>query len=519
VLQTARSNYQLFMWLILLLAVVLRIPQLNGSFWLDEAAQALESVRPLSQQLQIAEDFQPPLLHLIIHFASQLSHSEWWLRTIGALIPGVITIWATITIGAKLHHPKTGLLAGFLLATSPFHIFYSQELRPYSLPTLFATLSWLAVLTWPPTENWKPKRWRQFPTVTQLLVFVVLTSAGLFSSYLYPFVLLGQVTYLWFSHRTQIFAWGSAVIMVALTFVPWLPSFLEQLRIGGELRNSLPGWDTVVSLTQLKALPLVAAKFVFGIAPLSATPFVVIAALLLGCSTLALTIAIIHRKKLQASIWPLLIWIGIPLLSAWLVSFFIPVIQPKRVLFILPACYLLLASFTNKYLRATVRPNLSLPLVTHVAAVTVFVTVLVLNLSGVFSYYTQPQLQRENWRALFTTIEQRFSTNDTLVLFSFPDAFAPWRWYQHEFLLTHPTAQAFNTLSTGTLRIEQAATFPTQLEQAVEKYNTVLVFEYLRDLTDPNNILLPQLTELGLENTGVIEYPNIGFVRIYEHRY
>ena len=52
--------------LILLLAVMLRIPHLSGSFWLDEAAQALEIVRPLSQQLQIIDDFQPPLLHLIL---------------------------------------------------------------------------------------------------------------------------------------------------------------------------------------------------------------------------------------------------------------------------------------------------------------------------------------------------------------------------------------------------------------------------------------------------------------------
>lgn len=47
-------------YLILLLALALRLPLLGGSFWLDEAAQYLESARPFSQQLAIREDFQPP---------------------------------------------------------------------------------------------------------------------------------------------------------------------------------------------------------------------------------------------------------------------------------------------------------------------------------------------------------------------------------------------------------------------------------------------------------------------------
>ena len=62
--------------LILVFALLLRIPLLNGSFWMDEAAQALEVIRPLSKQFDIIADFQPPLLHLILHFAQYFSHTE-----------------------------------------------------------------------------------------------------------------------------------------------------------------------------------------------------------------------------------------------------------------------------------------------------------------------------------------------------------------------------------------------------------------------------------------------------------
>ena len=97
-----RGLWQKELYLILFLAFILRLPLLNGSFWMDEAAQALEIIRPLSQQLDIVADFQPPLLHLILHFAQYFSHAEWWLRTIGALIPGLVTIFFSYKLAEKL---------------------------------------------------------------------------------------------------------------------------------------------------------------------------------------------------------------------------------------------------------------------------------------------------------------------------------------------------------------------------------------------------------------------------------
>jgi len=172
------------LWLILIFALLLRLPLLTGCFWLDEAAQALESVRPFSQQLEIINDFQPPLLHYLVHFAAKVTITEWWLRLWGALIPGLVTIWATIKLGEKLFNKQVGLTAGLLLATSSFHVFYSQELRPYSLPAMWAMLSTLLLFK-------KDFSWWQFAGITIL---------GLYSSYLYPFLLLPQ---LWLIGKQQ----------------------------------------------------------------------------------------------------------------------------------------------------------------------------------------------------------------------------------------------------------------------------------------------------------------------------
>jgi len=526
-------------WLVVLLALILRLPHLNGSFWLDEAAQALQIIRPLSQQLEIAGDFQPPLLHLILHFAAYVSHSEWWLRLIGALIPGLITVWGTIKLGEALHHPRTGLIAGLLLATSPFHVFFSQELRPYSLPTMFAVLSWLALLRWSaqraPLLPWRAS----FPPARTFAAFIILTSAGLYSSYLYPFVLIGQATYMLWSHRKQALSFLLAAGAASAAFLPWLPFFLEQLRVGGELRQSLPGWDEVVSLTQLKSIPLVFGKFVFGVGELSADPLILVAVVLLGASGGTLLYNTWQRRKLHQSLVPLAIWLVIPLITAWIVSFFVPVIQPKRVLFLLPALYLGVSVLTSRYAvtRSLLEPNLwqrlthkTLPLRAHLAAVTLLFTLFSLNGIGLFNYYTDAKLQREDWRSLFVTITERFPAAETVVVFSFPEAFAPWHWYEHRArqttaisadqqtqLTQQPALNLPATYATGVIHISALPSAAAQLAP-VQNYPNVLVFDYLRTLTDPDDVLLTTISDFGYAGTGVLEYPHIGFVRIYENR-
>jgi len=139
-------------WIILtfLLAIVVRFPLINGSFWLDEAAQVLESQRSFSEQLQIGYDFQPPLLHVIVWGLVRISTNEAFLRSV-SLLAGVGSIFFTYLI-AQTHAPKNSrvsLLVVALITFSQFHIFYSQELRSYMLATFFGSVSWWLVVTQP----------------------------------------------------------------------------------------------------------------------------------------------------------------------------------------------------------------------------------------------------------------------------------------------------------------------------------------------------------------------------------
>ena len=473
-------------YLILLLAFLLRLPLLNGSFWLDEAAQFLESARPLSQQLNIVDDFQPPLMHLLTFFSIRLGNlfglgqTEWFLRLIPSLIPGILTIWALYRLALTITNRKIALLSSLFLATSSFHIFYSQELRPYSLPALWGILATWQMLLLLKSKAKKP-----------LILFIIFSILGLYSSYLYPFLLIGQFVYLLKEKLPFSKILVSGGIIVA-SFLPWLSKFLEQLQAGQALRLSMPRWSETVSLPVFKTVLILPLKFVFGVADLEMNLSYAFLALVVFAPLTYLLFLSLRKKQKNLSFFFCILFL--PLLLSWLVSFFVPVLQAKRVLFLLPIFALLEAFLIDIYHKQ--KPHLVRILVT---------SVIIINLFTTFAYWIKPNLQRENWRALSQEISAKFSKTSTAVVFSFAHPFAPWEFYDQE---------GFKTFSSGVYYLNNLEN-PAETFKGLSDYSYVLVFDYLRDLTDPDDILLKTVRDLGFKEVGVLDYPNIGFVRIY----
>jgi len=473
-------------FVLLLLAFCLRLPLLGASFWLDEAAQFLESVRPLSQQFEIREDFQPPLMHLLTFLGIRLGEliglgeTEWWVRFLPSLLPGLVTIWATYRLALSLKlSRRAAWLSALLLATSSLHIFYSQELRPYSLPAMLGILATCQLL-----ELLAAKK-RAAP------FFVIFSILGLYASYLYPFLLFGQFVYLiqrklaW--RRLMIFA-----LLISVSFLPWLPKFFEQLQTGQALRLSMPGWDQVVSLPQVKTALLIPLKFVFGVSDLEPT---------LGYAFLSAAVFMplfyllyLATRQKTAQLHFFLYLLVLPVLSSWLFSFFIPVLQAKRVLFALPLFYLLIAALISKFKQQA--PQTAKILVS---------TLLIINLFSTYAYWTKPELQREDWRGLSQEITNKFSKETTALVFAFDQPFAPWRFYDQT---------GFKTFSSGSFYSGNLAN-PAKHFKELTEYRQLLLFDYLRDLTDPDDLLVKVILDFGFQEIGVLDYPVIGFIRIY----
>ena len=497
--------------LLVVLGIILRLPYLGGSFWMDEAAQALEIVRPLSQQLDIIADFQPPLLHFILHFAQYFSHSEWFLRVFGALIPGILTIIFTYKLAEKIFSRSVATLSVLLLSTSSFHIFFSQELRPYSLPTALAVMSmYYFVLIIQNRHSFNKLLFKFFARNSDdnYVILTILNALGLYASYLYPFFMLAQIanallTFKW-KQTKQLFA---SFCFSICAFLPFLPIFLRQLAEGGNVRKALPGWDQVVSLPQIQALPMVFGKLLFGVLPFDPNPVTIILVLALGLSGFGAVFTILKQIKNQ-KIKLLILWITAPLLTAWVVSFVVPVISPKRLLYLLPGLYILFGYLAQEPLQLLRKKGLAQLSLIEKSTLIFFLFLLITNMISTTSYYLDPKLQRENWRSLQQEMHQKFEPETTLVVYSFPEEFAPMRWYE-QFEET-----PFKIFATKSLYIEDVKNLSNDLKIA-SNYKTVLVFDYLRDLTDPNKKIEGILAELGFKEVGVLDYPNIGLVRIF----
>jgi len=77
---------------------------------------------------------------LFTAFWSSLFKGEFMLR-LSSVIFGVVCIILIYKIGKLFFDKETGLIAAFILSISPFHIYYSQEFRVYTLISLVTLIS------------------------------------------------------------------------------------------------------------------------------------------------------------------------------------------------------------------------------------------------------------------------------------------------------------------------------------------------------------------------------------------
>ena len=133
---------------ILISAGVLRLFRLEyEGLWLDEIGQVMVADNSFLQViLQSVKHYgNTPLDYLVTHFALYVGKSEGILR-LPAVIWGVLSVYIIYKVGNTLFGHKAGILAAFLLAFLPIHVYYSREVRFYSLATLFGLLNLLFFL-------------------------------------------------------------------------------------------------------------------------------------------------------------------------------------------------------------------------------------------------------------------------------------------------------------------------------------------------------------------------------------
>lgn len=442
-------------YLILLLSLILRLIGLNQSFWLDEAISALIGRQPFPYQITgISGDFQPPLFYLIIHFFMKLGiWNEWFLR-MPSLFFGILTVWVIYKFTGELFGKKTAILSSLFLTVSQFHIYYSQEMRMYSLLCLLSLVSiWL----------FKKKYW---------LMHSIINILGFYTNYMFPLILVPQ--FLWtIKERVYIKKWSFSVLWTMLAFIPWIPQFMKQWDTGINITLFLPEWKNLSSLPVWQLIPQLFLKFTIGRISFDNKYFYLMVLLVL----LSLYAYILYniKEKINKKLLFVLNWLLTPLAVAVMISFFIPIANVWRLIFLLPP-FLIIISYVISEMRYS----------------SMIITLIVASyLTGDILYWVNPKYQREKWREAVSFLEEK----DSPIVFTIKGGFAPYDWYKKR-----------DKLICG----------PETINLCLKK-KSVYYVSYLQELFDKNKSSEKEIYNTNFKLAEIKDFPGVGFVYTYEN--
>lgn len=325
--------------LILLMGFCLRIYNLGAhSFWYDEAVSIIgaKSIN-LSYMINYWLYFtDPPLFYLLLRFWTYLGESEFILRLL-PLIFGILSIISIYLIGQRLFDKKVGLISAFILAISPFHLYYSQELRTHALTTFLALMSvyyLIKVFGEDKRSSW--------------LGLIVFTTLCIYSHHIALFLIIAQNFFFFLfykKHRIQLQRWLMSQFTIFLLYLPFLNILIKQI-IRAETSN-ISFWLPEPSLSTFIQL-----FRIFNAGYNATTPVHYFAILLFF---LLFLLGVYCGRKEKEKTFLLLSWLFIPIIMVMILSLAImPLFLFRTLIYISPAYYIVIAYGLSKIKRRAI---------------------------------------------------------------------------------------------------------------------------------------------------------------------
>lgn len=234
--EDTQTNVRLLSLLALLVGFGLRLYHLGAeSLWYDETVSVALAQKAVPELIRhTAGDIHPPGYYLLLHTWQALTHPTpafglEFLYAWPSLCGGVIVMVLLFTLGRTLANVRIALLALWLAALNPYHIWYSQEVRMYTLGAALGLLCLWAMLQW-----WQlPSAGLQWRWLT---IYIVGGTVGLYILYYFLFTLIalnGIALWLWQRQRQstahRLGAWLLAQGAILLLWSPWVPIFWRQI--------------------------------------------------------------------------------------------------------------------------------------------------------------------------------------------------------------------------------------------------------------------------------------------------
>lgn len=378
-----KQNLYFYLFLILFIASVLRIYQLNyQSLWVDELYSLIPTNpnNSLESIIVHCRGDQPPTHFLLLYYSFKFfPYNEITGRAI-SLITGLLGVISMYFLGKEFKNKNVGLFASYITALNYMHIYYSQEIRFYSLLFLLTVLSYLFFL-----KSYKHATFINF-------FFYCLFSIGLvYTHYFGPVIIICQaLTFLilmLLGKRDVKFIIGGILsgLIILVAFMPWLHTIIEHTKI-------TEFWATMPS-------PFFAGFYFYlylGKDPYLAAVYVILMVLFVRHAIKASKSRSNHKYQnldLQSTLLLLSVWVIVSYLIPYLYSVIkIPILEARYTLITLPALFIAASIGWSKVESIKVR---------SIIVITVFIST-VINFAFFNQYYSK--IRREQLREATRTV-------------------------------------------------------------------------------------------------------------------
>ncbi|MGE5262200.1 MAG: glycosyltransferase family 39 protein [Acidobacteriota bacterium] len=412
---------------IVLIGAALRVVRLNlQPLWWDEGYSLFFATRDFATMLaRTAVDIHPPLYYAVLQAWMVLfGKSDVTVRLLSVVI-GVAAIPLVYALTHKLSGSRrVAITATVLLALSPLHIYYSQEVRMYGLVTLLCLGSmylFVRLLTLTPGT---------FQTTLFALAYIVVSAAALYTQYYAAFILAAQVIAILIliprhtcGTSRSLLHWLAAWVSIGALYLPWV------VYAGPKLYTYVTAKVTHEAYSPLDPFTYAIQHLVaFSIGHVTDWSW------LLPASILLVALAFIGLVSLRAAVHATLpanspagtpasqpaphmlllsLYLLIPLALGFLVNLvypFHPIHNERLLLLAAPALYVLAAfGIDLLWKRRAIFGALAL------------FTVTVISATSLYDFYTVPRYPNDDYRPLISNLQSLSQPGDILL------AIYPWQ--------------------------------------------------------------------------------------------
>lgn len=411
-------------YLILWFGFALRLVRLGAnSLWYDETVSLLLARADLAELIRhTAGDIHPPLYYLLLHC---------WIRLAGwsEFSAAFLSLWFGALLIALVYRVTRGWLgargiacvAALLVAVSPYNLWYSQEVRMY---TVGASLGLLSVYFL------RRMLTRAKIFTRDFFAYIIFTTLGFYTLYYFVFLMVFQ--WGWVAYRVSRsagglprakyrlpFAFLLSQLALVLLYLPWLVIAFRQA-----LDPPVPPWREFTPLPRVLLETFSALLWGQSVDPITFAPLTLLALIPIGVWLWRATQSATDNRKAAldnaVSPWFLFAYTLIPLGTLYLFSLWKPLYHARYIFTYAPAFYILAASawvFTAssfmKWFRAR-RDNLAIAL----AALAVLLGLGFAALTGysLYNFWFNPQYAEDDLRGAVNYIAERWRPGDVILV-------------------------------------------------------------------------------------------------------